>query len=92
MYQIRNKTLKVLKFSRSFERISHGYSTNFFTILTIKFLKLNRKENSQYHVEGPRSGTIFFKILKKTFIKSFPLFKCKLKLKLVSFKNKITYF
>ena len=68
MYQIRNKTAP-LTFSGSFEKISHGYPTNFSQSL-YKILKtaLLAKANSESHLEGPPSGITFSKILKKKLI------------------------
>ena len=63
-YQIRTKTAP-LAFSGSFEKIYHGYPTNF-SQLTIKFLKPHlAKANSESHLEDPPSGITFSKILKK---------------------------
>ena len=64
MYQIRNKTAP-LTFSGSFEKISHGYPTNF-SQFNYKIPKTAlSKANSESHLEGPPSGITFFKILKK---------------------------
>ena len=90
MYQIRNKTAP-LTFSGSFEKISHGYPTNF----------------SQFNYKIPKTGLskskfrISFRGLSiwNNFLQnsekeneSIPLFKSELKHKLLSFSNEITYF
>ena len=65
MYQIRNKTAP-LTFSGSFEKISHGYPTNFSQFhYKIPKTALLAKANSESHLEGPPSGITFSKILKK---------------------------
>ena len=63
----------------------------YFHNLAITFWKPNlTKANSESHVEGLQFEVTFFKNLKK--IESLPLFKSKLKLKLISSGNEITEF
>ena len=84
MHQIRNKTAP-LTFSGSFEKICHGYP-KFFHNLAIEFLSKFR-----ISFRGPSIWNNFLQNSKKE-TESLPLFKSKLKLKLLSFSNEITYF
>ena len=64
MYQIRNKTAP-LAFSGSFEKISHGYPTNF-SQFDCKISKTALSESKfRISFRRPSTGIIFFKILKK---------------------------
>ena len=64
MYQIRIKTVP-LTFSGSFEKICHGYPTNF-SQFNYKIPNTTlRKGNSESHLEGLPSGITFSKILKR---------------------------
>ena len=90
MYQIRNTTAP-LTFSRSFEKTSHGYPTNF-SQFNYKFPKA-ALSRSKFRISF-RGPFIWNNILQNSEkeIESLPLFKSKLKLKLLSFSNEITYF
>ena len=89
MYQIRNKA-GPLTFSRSFEKISHGYPTNF-SQFNYKIPKTAlSKSKFRISFRGPSIWNNFLQNSEKE-IESRPLFKSKLKLKLVSFSNEITY-
>ena len=90
MYQIRNKTAS-LTFSGSFEKISHGYPTNF-SQFNYKIPKTAlSKSKFRISFRGPSIWNNFLQNSEKE-IESLPLFKSKLKLKLLSFSNEITYF
>ena len=90
MYQIRNKTAP-LTFSGSFEKISHGYPTNF-SQFNYKIPKTAlSKSKFRISFRGPYIWNNFLQNFKKE-IESLPLFESKLKLKLLSFSNEITYF
>ena len=90
MYQIRNKTAP-LTFSGSFEKIFHGYPTNFSQLnYKIPETKLS-KSKFRISFRGPSIWNNFLQNSEKE-IESLPLFKSKLKLKLLSFSNEITYF
>ena len=90
MYQIKNKTA-LLTFSGSFEKICRGYPTNF-SQFNYKIAKpaLN-KSKFRTSFREPSIWNNFLQNSEKE-IESLPLFKSKLKLKLLSFSNKITYF
>ena len=90
MYQIRNKTAP-LRFSGSFEKISHRYPTNF-SQFNYKIRKTAlSKSKFRIAFRGPSIWNNFLQNSEKE-IESLPLFKSKLKLKLLSFSNEITYF
>ena len=90
MYQIRNKTAP-LTFSGSFEKIFHGYPKHFsqFTYKNPKTALSKSKSRISF-----RRTTVWNNFLQNSEneIESLPLFKSKLKLKLLSFSNEITYF
>ena len=90
IYQIRNKTAPST-FSGSFEKISHGYPTNIsqFNYKTPKTALSKSKFRISFR--GPSIWNNFLQNSKKE-TESLPLFKSKLKLKLLSFSNEITYF
>ena len=90
MYQIRNKTAP-LTFSRSFEKICHGCPTNF-SRSNYKIPKTVLSK-SKFRISF-RGLSIWNSVLQDSEkeIESLPLFKSKLKLKLFSFSNEITYF
>ena len=90
MYQIRKKTAP-LTFLGKFEKICHGYPTNFsqFNYKTPKTALSKSKFRISFR--GPSIWNNFLKNSEKE-IESLPLFKSKLKLKLLSFSNEITYF
>ena len=86
MYQIKTA---LLRFSGSFEKISHGYPTNF-SQFDYKIPKTTLSKNkSRISFRGSSIWNNFLQNSEKE-IKSLPLFKSKLKLKLLSFSNEIT--
>ena len=90
MYQIRNKTAP-LTFSISFEKISHEYPTNF-SEFNCKIPKAAlSKSKFRISFSGPSTWNNFLQNSEKE-IDSLPLFKSKLRLKLLSFSIEITYF
>ena len=90
MYQIRNNTAP-LTFLGSFEKIFHGYPTNF-SQFNFKIPKTTlSKCKFRISFRGPSIWNNFLQNSEKE-IDSLPLFKSKLKLKLLSFSNEITYF
>ena len=90
MYQIRNKTAP-LTFSGSFEKICHGYPTNF-SQFNYKIPKTTlSKSKFRISFRGPSIWNNSLQNSEKE-TESLPLFKSKLKLKLLSFSNEITYF
>ena len=90
MYQIRNKTAP-LTFSGSFEKICHEYPTNFWQF-DYKIPK-NTFSKSKFRLSfrGHFVWNTFFQNSEKE-TESLPLFKSKLKQKLLSFSNEVTYF
>ena len=90
IYQIRNKTAP-LTFLGSFEKVSHGCPTNF-SQFNYKIPKTAlSKSKFRISFRGPSIWNNFLQNSEKE-IESLPLFKSKLKLKLLSFNNEITYF
>ena len=90
MYQIRIKTAP-LTFSRSFEKISHGYPTNI-SQFNYKIPKTAlSKSKSRISFREPSISNNFLQNSEKE-IDSPLFFKSKLKLNLLSFSNEITYF
>ena len=90
LYEIRNKTAP-LTFSGSFEKIYHGYPTNF-SQFTYKIPK-TALSKSKFRISiGGSSIWNNFLLNSEKEIESLRLFKSKLKLKLLSFRNEITYF
>ena len=89
MYQIRNKTAS-LTFSGSFEKICHEYQKNF-SQLNYKIPKtVLSKSKFRFLFTAPCSWNNFLQNSGKE-TRSLPLFKSKLKLKLLSLSKKITY-
>ena len=78
MYQIRNRTAP-LKFLESFEEISHRYPTNF---SQFNFKTTLSKSKFRISFRGPSIWNNFLQNSEKE-IDSLPLFKSKLKLKLL---------
>ena len=90
MYQIRNKTAP-LTFLGSFEKICHGHPTNFSQFNNKIPKTALSKSIFRISFRGPSIWHNFLQNSEKV-IESLPLFKSKLKLKLLSFSNEITYF
>ena len=89
MYQIINKTAH-LTFWGSFEKICHGYPINF-SQFNYKIPKTTlSKSKFRISFRGPSIWNNFLQNSEKE-IESLPLFKSKLKLKLLSLSNEITY-
>ena len=90
MYQIRNKT-SPLTFSGSFEKICHGYPTNF-SQFNYKIPKTAlSKSKCRISFRGPSIRNNFLQNSEKE-IESLPFFKSKLKVKLLYFSDEILYF
>ena len=90
MYQIRNKTAPLI-FSGCFEKICHGYPTNF-SQFNYKIPKTTlSKSKFRISFRRPSTWNNFLQNYDKE-TESLPLFKSKLKLKFFSFSNEITYF
>ena len=88
MYQIGNRTA-LLTFSGSFEKICHGYPTNF-SQFNYKIPKTTlSKSKFRISFRRPSIWNNFLQNFEKE-IESLPLFKSKLKLNLLSFSNEIT--